>query len=86
MGWTTEELSFDYQEGQEIFLSSTASRHILSPIEYRVLFPDTKRPGRGDNTSAPSAKVNNEQSCAFISCTTTACLLPCRVARLNQSP
>jgi hypothetical protein len=38
MGWTTEELSFDYQEGQAIFLYSTASGHILSPIEYRVLF------------------------------------------------
>jgi len=35
MGWTTEELSFNYQKEQDIFLYSTASRHILSPIKYR---------------------------------------------------
>jgi len=63
--------TFDCQEEQEIVLYSTSSRHILSPIEYRF-FPDVKRPERGDNTSAPSAKFSNEQSYAFMPCTTTA--------------
>jgi hypothetical protein len=39
MGWTTEELSFDYQKGQGIFLYSKAFRHIPSPIGYLGSFP-----------------------------------------------
>jgi hypothetical protein len=85
MGWTTGEFPYDYQAGQDIFSIPQRQGTSCLLLGAMVFFPVVKRPGRGDNTSAPSAKFNNEQSYDFVSCITTACLLPCRVARLNQS-
>jgi len=32
-GWTTEESEFDSQQGQEIYIFSTASRRVLGPTQ-----------------------------------------------------
>jgi hypothetical protein len=57
MGWTT---GFDFRQGQEIFLLSTASRPALGPTQPPiqsvpgVLSPGVKRPGRDADHSPPS--------------------------------
>jgi hypothetical protein len=65
VGVATRRLGFDSQQGQEIFLYSTASRPALSPTQphiqwYRVLSAGVKRPGReGDHSPPASAEVKN---------------------------
>jgi hypothetical protein len=65
-GWTTEKSRFDSQQGQEIFLSSTASRPALGPTQFPtqcvlgILSSETKRPRFETNHSPPAnAEVKN---------------------------
>jgi hypothetical protein len=65
-GWMTEELGFDFLQGQEVFLFSTASIPALGPTQppiqwvLRAVSLGVKRPGREANHSLPSsAEVKN---------------------------
>jgi hypothetical protein len=54
VGWTTEELGFDFQQWKEIF-SSPQYPYQLWDSQNLLFFPVEKRPGREADHSLPSS-------------------------------
>jgi len=77
MGWTTEESWFDSGQGQDIFVSPSASRPILRPTQLPTHWPSmtlSQPPGgRGvEDSPPPGVDDKNVENYGFIY---TSCIL-----------